>query len=114
MKVLIDVSAGFSVGQVFAERGHDVLYVRDRDPRMPDTDILAWANEEQRIVVTQDKDFGELVYRLGEQHFGVLLLRLDDANADKKRDIVLEILDQYADQLPNRFAVFQDNRLRIR
>jgi len=41
-------------------------------------------------------------------------LRVDDASADKKRDIVLEILDQYANQLPNRFAVFQDNRLRIR
>lgn len=114
MKVLIDVSAGYNVGQAFAERGHDVLCVRDRDPRMTDTDILAWANLEQRIVVTQDKDFGELVYRLGKQHFGILLLRLDDADADKKRDIVLEILDQYANQLPNRFAVFQGNRLRIR
>ncbi len=61
MKVLIDVSAGYSVGQAFAECGHDVLYVRDRDPRMPDIDILSWANVEQRIVVTQDKDFGELV-----------------------------------------------------
>jgi predicted nuclease of predicted toxin-antitoxin system len=114
MKVLIDVSAGFSVGQAFVERGHDVFYVRDRDPRMTDTDILAWAKSEQRLVVTQDKDFGELVFRLGEPHAGILLLRLDDADADKKRDIVMEILDQYANQLPHRFSVFQDNRLRIR
>ncbi|HQR41063.1 MAG TPA: DUF5615 family PIN-like protein [Gemmatales bacterium] len=114
MKVLIDVSAGYSVGQAFIDRGHDVLYVRDVDPRMPDKEILTWALCEERMVVTQDKDFGELVYQLQQPHHGVLLLRLDDANADKKRDIVLEILDQFGDQIPGRFVVFQDNRLRIR
>lgn len=114
MKVLIDVSAGFSVGQVFAERGYDVVYVRDRDPKMKDEDILNWAVTEQRLVVTQDKDFGELVFRKSLTLAGILLLRLDEADADKKRDIVSEILDGYADQLPGRFSVFQDDRLRIR
>ncbi len=81
---------------------------------MTDTEIIVWAIAEQRIIVIQDNDFGELVYRMGVEHVGILLLRLDNANVDKKRDIVLEILDQYADQLPNRFVVFQDNKLRIR
>lgn len=114
MKVLVDVSAGFSVGQAFKERGHDVLYVRDRDPCMTDVDVLRWAVSEERLVVTQDKDFGELVYRNKEQHCGVLLLRLEDANADKKHDIVVEILDNYGDQLVDHYSVFQDNHLRIR
>jgi predicted nuclease of predicted toxin-antitoxin system len=114
MKVLIDVSAGFSIGVAFTERGHDVVYVRDRDPCMADVDILRWALSEQRMVVTQDKDFGELVFRNKEQHCGVLLLRLEDANADKKHDITLEILDNYGDQLIDKYSVFQDNHLRIR
>ena len=51
---------------------------------MSEDDILAWAVREQRLVVTMDKDFGEMVYRSGRAHAGVLLLRLDDATGDEK------------------------------
>ena len=74
MNVLIDVSAGQIVGNAIRRLGHDVLHVRDVDPRMADIDILAWAVRESRLVVSMDKDFGELVYRSGLPHAGVLLL----------------------------------------
>jgi predicted nuclease of predicted toxin-antitoxin system len=114
MKILVDVSAGLAIVEVLRTLGHDVASVRDRDARMADTDILAWAVAESRVVVTMDKDFGELVYRAGQAHAGVLLLRLEGARAPEKERVTLEIFHHYADQLPGRFAVYQDGRLRIR
>jgi predicted nuclease of predicted toxin-antitoxin system len=70
MNVLVDVSAGQAVGEAIRQLGHQVAAVRDRDPTMPDVDILAWAVTEGRLIVTMDKDFGELVYRSGRPHAG--------------------------------------------
>ena len=76
MNVLIDVSAGQIVGDAIRRLGHDVLHVRDVDPRMADIDILAWAVCESRLVVSMDKDFGEqphpLVVQLLARHAGFI------------------------------------------
>jgi predicted nuclease of predicted toxin-antitoxin system len=114
VKVLIDVSAGQAIAEVLRNLGHDVVSVRDRDPRMGDADILTWAVAESRLVVTMDKDFGELVYRGGQAHHGVLLLRLEDAGIAEKERVTREVLINYGDQLAGRFSVYQDGRLRIR
>jgi len=114
MKLLIDVSAGQSVVDALRGMGHDVVFVRDHSPQMPDDDILTWAVREQRLVVTMDKDFGELVYRSGLAHFGVLLLRLEAARNAEKITVVTDLFTRYGDQLPGRFSVYQDGRLRIR
>lgn len=114
MKILVDVSAGLAIADVLRTLGHDVALVRDRDARMEDVDILAWAVADLRLIVTMDKDFGELVYHAGQPHAGVLLLRLEEARTPEKERVILEIFRHYADQLPGRFAVYQDSRLRIR
>jgi hypothetical protein len=61
-----------------------------------------------------DKDFGELVYRSGQAHAGVLLLRLEDAGAAVKVTVVAEIFSAHESKLKGRFSVYQDGRLRIR
>ena len=112
--MLVDVGVGTAVEGWLRAAGHDAAAVRDRDPRMPDQDILAWAVLEQRIVVTMDLDFGELVYLSGQNHAGVLLLRLDDADSAAKVRAVEAIVTAYADHLPGHFSVYQDGRLRVR
>ena len=62
MKLLVDVGVGKAVEGWLRGEGHDVLAVRDLDPRMPDEEILKSAVQGQRLVITMDKDFGELVY----------------------------------------------------
>jgi predicted nuclease of predicted toxin-antitoxin system len=114
MRLLIDISAGQSVTEALIRLGHDAADVHDRDPTMADDDILAWAVAEDRLVVTMDKDFGELVYRSGHSHAGVLLLRLEAMRTSEKVRVVEAIFQQFGDQLSGRFAVYQDGRLRIR
>lgn len=114
LKFLIDVGVGKKVERWLANQGYDTTSVRDIDPRLPDKEILKIAVSEKRMVVTMDKDFGELIYNSGLLHGGVLLLRLDDAKSDEKVKIVENILVKYADKLPNKFCVYKDGRLRIR
>ena len=94
--------------------GLDTVFVRDRVPMLSDEDILMWAVADGRLVVTMDKDFGELVYRSGLPHAGVLLLRLEDARTDEKIRIVTDIVSRFDWALPSRFAVYRTGRLRIR
>jgi len=94
--------------------GYDIKAVRDINPRMDDDKILSIAVLENRMVITMDKDFGELVYNSGLPHSGVLFLRLEDAKADEKVKTIEKILAKYSDKLLNNFCVFQYGRLRIR
>ena len=94
--------------------GYDIKSVRDINPRMLDKEVLKIAVSEKRIVITMDKDFGELVYNYGLLHVGVLLLRIEDAKSDEKVKIVEKILGKYSDKLFNKISVFKDEKLRIR
>lgn len=112
--VLVDVGVGQAVTDWLRGAGYDVAAVRDVDPSMADDAILAWAAREQRLVLTMDKDFGELVYLSGILHAGVLLLRLEDERSDEKVRVVREIFTRFAEQLGGHFSVYQNGRLRIR
>jgi predicted nuclease of predicted toxin-antitoxin system len=114
LKFLIDVGVGKKVEQWLSASDHDVKTVRALDPKLPDHRILQIAARENRIVVTMDKDFGEMIFRAEQTHAGVLLLRLDDATSDEKVRVVSEIVQNYADKLVGKFSVYQSGRLRTR
>lgn len=114
MKFLVDVGVGKKVENWLKENGFDVLSVRDIDSRAKDSQILCWAVDQQRMIISMDKDFGELVYNSGKHHAGVLILRLEDADGDTKVEVTKKILAEYYDKIESHFCVFQDGRLRIR
>jgi len=74
MKFLIDVCAGHGLAEWLRSQEHDVLEVRDRDRKMEDSAILAWAECEGRVLVTMDKDFSELVALQAKTHAGIIRL----------------------------------------
>ena len=113
LKFLVDVGVGKKVEEWLKENGYDVKTVRSIDPKVKDTEILKIAISESRMVITMDKDFGELVYKSGKSHAGVLILRIGDANGNEKAELIRKILHEYEDKMKNRFCVFQDGRLRI-
>ena len=114
MRFLVDVGVGKKVENWLKGNGFDVLSVRDIDSRAKDSQILRWAVDQQRMIITMDKDFGELIYNSGMQHAGVLILRLEDADSDTKVKVIKQVLTEHHDRIESHFCVFQDGRLRIR
>ena len=114
LRFLIDVSAGRGIEEFLREKGYDTKAVRDIDPGMEDEEIIRIAVSEDRMIITMDKDFGELVYHCSLKHSGVLLLRLEDETQSEKVRILKHILDNYSTYLKGCFCVFQNDRLRIR
>jgi predicted nuclease of predicted toxin-antitoxin system len=114
MHLLCDENMPRTVVQALRERGHDVLYVRETMRGATDEVVLAAAQADSRLVVTQDKDFGELAFRFGlPAACGILLLRLtgDDPAADVRRmvDVVESIVDW-----TGQFVVVTDDHIRVR
>lgn len=114
MKFLVDVGVGKKVETILKEAGFDVLPMREVNTRAQDIEILRMAVEEKRLIVTIDKDFGELVFNSGRPHAGVLILRLENATGEQKAEIVKKIIDKFSDQIADNFCVYQDGRLRIK
>lgn len=114
LKFLIDVGVGKGIEKYLREEGYDTKAVRDIDPRMEDENIIHTAITENRMVVTMDKDFGELVYHGSMKHCGVLLLRLEDATGTEKLLVVKHIMENYSSQIKDSFCVYQNGRFRIR
>jgi predicted nuclease of predicted toxin-antitoxin system len=94
--------------------GHDVLYAVEALRGATDEALLARAFSEQRVLLTEDKDFGELVYRLNRPARGIVLMRFDVADRDKKIPRLRYLLDQEAEALPSAFVVLESNKVRIR
>ena len=114
LKFLVDVGVGRQVEQYLLGKKLDIKSVRLLDQRMPDQEIIRVAALEKRIVITMDKDFGELVYHSGMDHRGILLLRLEDAAGSEKQRVIEKILDEHADKLVDCFCVYQNEKFRSR
>ncbi|MEN0048029.1 MAG: DUF5615 family PIN-like protein [Bacteroidota bacterium] len=69
---------------------------------------------EDRILMTRDKDFGELVYRDKKNHSGIILNRLSKLSTEQKIELILKVLSEYGDQLLNAFTVIQPTKIRVK
>ena len=114
MNLLADEGVDKPIVDLLRNNGFDVVYILETNQGTDDEFILAMANADERILLTQDKDFGELVYWLKNVHYGVILIRLEGYNAALKAEIVLNMLNEYRSELINSFTVIQPNAIRIR
>ena len=76
MKFLADESVDRPIVERLRQEGHQVLYIAELKPGMPDDAVLNLANHETALLLTTDKDFGELVFRQRLHMYGVVLIRL--------------------------------------
>ena len=113
MRFLVDESTGPFVAEWLDGQGHEVFSVYDLARGMDDDDIIQKAFNENWVLITNDKDFGDKVYREQKSHHGVVLLRLDDERVPSKINVLKRLLQSYADRLPERFVVVTENRVRF-
>ena len=113
MRFLVDECSGPALARWLAGQGHDVFSVFELARGLDDDSIIQKAYTEERILVTNDKDFGEKVFRDRQAHRGVILLRLDDERTQSKISALQRVLATYADQLEENFVVVTENKVRI-
>jgi predicted nuclease of predicted toxin-antitoxin system len=95
-------------------QGHTVVWVVEVARGDNDVDVLALANSHNAILITDDKDFGELVVRQRRPVLGVMLLRLEGMAPDDRAELVARVIDTNAASLPGAFTVVQRNAVRVR
>lgn len=114
MRFLLDESADYPLAHYLRELGHDVTSIAfDHRPGLPDEAVLKIAHEERRILVANDRDFGELVFHQSFSHAGVLLFRLGNEALDLKRSWLQYVLDHHEIDLEE-FVVITDLGIRVR
>ena len=114
MKFLADESVDEPIVARLRKDGHSVAYVAELSPGISDDEVLTFANSQQAILLTMDKDFGELVFRLGRVHAGVVLARFSGLDASMKAELVSQAIKNHGSELPGAFGVLSPGSLRIR
>jgi predicted nuclease of predicted toxin-antitoxin system len=94
--------------------GHDVLYIKEIAPGATDDTVLQLASDQQQVLLTEDKDFGELVVRLKRPAYGIVLLRINPADTATKLARLRHLLQHHVQRLPGSFVVLSEKRARFR
>lgn len=113
MRFIVDECTGPRVAQWLRQHQYEVFSIFDESRGASDNEILSKAFSENWVLITNDKDFGELVYREQRQHHGVVFLRLADERSAAKIMALEKLLSQYANRLPDAFVVVTDTQVRF-
>ena len=114
MRVLANENFPGPVVRELRERGHDVAWIKEDLPGADDSAVLERARSESRLLVTFDRDFGELAFRAQlPAPCGVVLFRLNGSNPEIDNARTLSALESREDWAGN-FAVVEDDRIRVR
>lgn len=114
MRFLLDVCAdSLPLRHALLDQGHDVLFARESCPQASDETLLAIAWREGRVVVTEDKDFGELVFLRGLSHPGIV--RLCGMTPMERADSMRTLIERHAQALDEgAIIVVSRERVRVR
>lgn len=113
MKILLDTCVSGGVRQPLSQTGYDVIWTGDWSQDPGDDKILALAYQENRVLITLDKDFGTLAVLYGRPHAGIL--RLVNLSTSEQIIVCQQVLAEYADELANGAIITAErDRLRIR
>ena len=114
MNLLADESIDRQIVVRLRQDSHFVWYVAEMDPAISDATVLDLANREGAILLTADKDFGELVFRQRRTTVGVVLVRLAGLSPTRKAEVVASAIGGHAIELPQAFAVITPVTIRVR
>ena len=113
MRFLVDECTGPAVARWLREQKHEVYSVYEEASGLDDDAVIARAFAGNWILITNDKDFGEKVYREHRPHNGVVLLRLEDERVVNKIAALQRLLEGFAEQLANQFVVVTERQIRF-
>lgn len=114
MNLVADESIDRQIVDLLHEDGHCVTYIAEMEPGISDEMVLQKANKEGAMLLTADKDFGELTYRQMLVHHGVVLVRLSGLSNQTKAQLVAQALSERGAEFLNAFSVLSRGMIRVR
>ena len=113
MRLLADESCDFAVVRSLRRAGHDVVAVVEAMPGAHDEKVIAEAIRESRLLLTEDKDFGQLTFASSKKPPGVILIRFPGHARQALAPAVVETLARHAERLAGSFVILEPGRLRV-
>ena len=114
IKFLADESCDFTVVRALRAAGYDVVAVAESFPSATDLHVLKLAVDEGRVLLAEDKDFGEWVFAHKEETYGVVLIRFPANMRPKLAEAVSLLVGEHGSDLLKSFTVLEPGRARIR
>lgn len=113
IRFLADVNVEKPIVDYLSGNGYDIKWIPDYNCEMLDERLLSLANAEKRILITNDKDFGELVFLQKRISAGIILIRVKGQKASDKVKLLKKLLQDYQNKLLNHFIVVTEKKIRI-
>ncbi len=113
MRFLVDECTGTGVAAWLRQQQYEVFSVYEQARGSNDDTLIQKAFSENWVLITNDKDFGEMVYRERRPHRGIVFLRLTDERTGNKIAVLQALLDNHAERLPDNFVVVTEDRVRF-
>lgn len=112
--ILADESVDYAIVKRLRQLGLEVISVTEKYSGFSDAEVLKIARKYQCLLITEDKDFGELTFRLNLTHFGIFLIRLSDLPRNERIETTTNTINTYFDKMLNNFSVLTHKGLRIK
>ena len=113
LKFLADVKIEKPIVIFLIDKGFDIIWIPDFDCHMSDSELLELANKEDRILITNDKDFGELVFLQKKITAGIILFRIKGQKVEEKIKRLNKILNLYRSKIFSNFTVITESKTRF-
>jgi predicted nuclease of predicted toxin-antitoxin system len=114
MRFVADESVDGRTVRALRAAGHDVVYIADEMASTKDPDVLAFAVSRDEVLLTEDKDFGDLVHVKRYRHAGVVLMRMNAMAPADRASRVLMVISMHHERLKNAFTVIDEKGVRVR
>ena len=113
MRFLVDECTGSTVAEFIKQKGYEVISVFDEFRGATDDFLLEKCVSENYILITSDKDFGEMVFRLKQHQKGIILVRCLPNNFQNRIEVLSKLLQNYNHLIQNNFIVVTNNKVRV-
>jgi predicted nuclease of predicted toxin-antitoxin system len=111
---LVDECVDTGLVELLRHSGHDTTCVSEIAPRATDLEVMCRADSENRLLLTEDKDFGDLIFRQARPVPGIVLLRIGAMQRERKAERLIAAIDRFSNSLLGRYTVVEETRFRSR
>ena len=116
MKFVVDENLSRELVEGLRQQGHQVSFVPDIQPGLKNGAVLAYATQQQALLITADKtDFGELIFQQHQPCLGLLVVRLPGKMPQQQKVVIIsKAIATYGEQLLGKVAVISEQEIKIR